>query len=453
MTMNEVAAVLQIDRRTVSRMIKRGEIPGVLRATKPIRISRAVFERWVQGGDPEPPPIEVAARAPPQPPHPRPRRCEPDKPTKTKPLDNDRRGASSVHKLKRRGRVEWRARVTRNGITRTAIRRRRDEAIEAEQELIDQFEGRALKTDGPTFAQHWAEYMRDVASTTNKPSTLREKHSAYRVHLEPVFGMHLLREIDSRAVDRFRADLLTRRSPKTTNNVLTILRRSLVIAARWKRIEAVPHVGWARTVQPPIRFLSFDEAAALLASAGDALAMITLALHTGLRVGELRALEWSAVDLVAGCINVHRAASRTEIDTPKSNRSRVIPLSRTARSALAEHSTDRTGFVFTNRHGGMLTRHQADRILRDAFAATDLERLGWHALRHTFASHLVMRGVPLKAIQELLGHSTIDMTMRYAHLSPSVCHDAVERLDAKKERNEAGVVRAATLRSQSTAWL
>ena len=65
-----------------------------------------------------------------------------------------------------------------------------------------------------------------------------------------------------------------------------------------------------------------------------------------------------------------------------------------------------------------------------------LRQVSWHVLRHTFASHLAMRGAPLKAIQDLLGHATIQMTMRYAHLAPEVARDAVRLLDANDARGK-----------------
>ncbi len=78
----------------------------------------------------------------------------------------------------------------------------------------------------------------------------------------------------------------------------------------------------------------------------------------------------------------------------------------------------------------MLKKNECKHPLWRACRRAGLRRIGWHVLRHTFASHLVMRGVPLKAVQELMGHATIDMTMRYAHLSPHVAREAVKVLDA-----------------------
>jgi site-specific recombinase XerD len=85
--------------------------------------------------------------------------------------------------------------------------------------------------------------------------------------------------------------------------------------------------------------------------------------------------------------------------------------------------------VFCTDYGRMLKKNEVKHPLWRATRKTSLRHIGWHTLRHTFASHLAMRGVPIKAIQELLGHATIEMTMRYAHLSPHVARDAVKLLD------------------------
>jgi site-specific recombinase XerD len=77
----------------------------------------------------------------------------------------------------------------------------------------------------------------------------------------------------------------------------------------------------------------------------------------------------------------------------------------------------------------MFRRNQTYAPLNRAIKRAGLGAFGWHTTRHTFASHLVMRGVPLKAVQELMGHATILMTMRYAHLAPDVARDAVKLLD------------------------
>jgi site-specific recombinase XerD len=85
--------------------------------------------------------------------------------------------------------------------------------------------------------------------------------------------------------------------------------------------------------------------------------------------------------------------------------------------------------VFCTIDGEMIKYTELRHPLWRACRKAGLRPVQWHACRHTFASHLVMRGVPLKAVQELLGHSTIQMTMRYAHLAPEVTRDAVNLLD------------------------
>jgi site-specific recombinase XerD len=128
-------------------------------------------------------------------------------------------------------------------------------------------------------------------------------------------------------------------------------------------------------------------------------------------------------------LTVRQAVSRGVVGVPKSGKGREVPLSNDCVRALQAHRHLRGPYVFCYADGRMLRPNECKRPLWRACKKAGLRRIGWHVLRHSFASQLVMRGVPLKAVQELLGHSTIEMTMRYAHLSPEVTREAVQRLD------------------------
>ncbi|HIA00863.1 MAG TPA: site-specific integrase, partial [Myxococcales bacterium] len=153
------------------------------------------------------------------------------------------------------------------------------------------------------------------------------------------------------------------------------------------------------------------------------------ALRTGLRRGELMALRWEDVDLKASKLFVRRNVWRGQITTPKNGRMREVPLSPEAVRVLRGHRHMRSELVFCNEDGSMVGRKQMRNIVPRVCRRAGLRRVQWHVLRHSFASQLVLAGVPLKAVQELLGHRDIKMTMRYAHMAPSALSDAVSKLD------------------------
>ena len=206
---------------------------------------------------------------------------------------------------------------------------------------------------------------------------------------------------------------------KTVNNHLSCLHKMLDVAAEWRIIPFVPRVKWLRVPEAAFDFLTFEEAERRVAAADpEWRAMITVGLKAGLWLGELLGLQWDDVDLVAGRLVVWRAVSRGRLSTPKSGRKREIAIGQIAIRALKEHRHLRGNFVFCDMDGEILKKNSCKWPLWRACKRAGLRRIGWHVLRHTFASHLVMRGAPLKAIQELLGHSDIRVTMRYAHLLP-----------------------------------
>lgn len=219
---------------------------------------------------------------------------------------------------------------------------------------------------------------------------------------------------------------------KSINNALTVLRRMLSIARKRGLIATVPEVAWCRPPSPEFDFLTFEEADRVIAAATDEWrAMITVALRTGLRLGELMALRWQDVDLVAGRLVVKQNIVRGIVGTPKSGKPREVPLSDEALKALTGHRHLRGPLVFGDWDGRTLRVPKVRYAIERACKKAGIRPVCWHVLRHSFASRLAMRGAPLKAIQELLGHATIQMTMRYAHMSPDVARDAVRLLDRR----------------------
>jgi integrase len=219
-------------------------------------------------------------------------------------------------------------------------------------------------------------------------------------------------------------------SKKTVNNHLTVLRRILVVAKKRGLLDGVPEIEWLRAPKPDFDFLDFDEADRLVKAAdGEWRWMILIGLRTGLRQGELLALRWEDVDLKTGLLRVRQSVTRGHVTEPKSGKGRDVPLSDDAVVAFKTQRHLRGPLVFCDQDGKMLVKTECKWPLWRACQRAGLRRISWHVLRHSFASHLAMRGVPLKVVQELLGHATMDMTMRYAHLSPNIPREAVKALD------------------------
>jgi integrase len=211
--------------------------------------------------------------------------------------------------------------------------------------------------------------------------------------------------------------------PVTINRELAFLSTAINFANRhweWDLSNPVKgrklrNVGSART-----RWLTRDQANRLLEAASSEPKaphlsdFIRLALYTGARRGELLGLEWSRVDLRADLI--HLEAVHTKTGTP-----RTIPLCKEARQALIGRQRFRASFcpdapfVFVNRDGCPI--RSIKRSFSTAYRRAAISNFRIHDLRHTFASWCVTDGTPLLDVRQLLGHSTIKMTERYAHLA------------------------------------
>lgn len=291
----------------------------------------------------------------------------------------------------------------------------------------------AKRREVPTLEEFKVEFMATYVAANNKPSERMAKEYLFSLHLLPAMGKKRLDEISTRDVEKFKAKKLEAGlKPKTVNNMLTCLGKTLRYAAENEIIDKIPRIRFVKVFEEPVDFLDFEEYERLMDAAScdpESYPAILLAGDAGLRMGEVRALQWDDLDLVVGRIMVQRTDYRGYVGSPKGGRVRRIPMTDRLRAALKAARHLKGPWVFCDADGEMWSRGQADTPLRRAFRKAGLRKIGWHTLRHTFCSHLAMKNAPVRTIQELAGHASIMTTMRYMHLTESAAESAIKLLE------------------------
>jgi integrase len=211
--------------------------------------------------------------------------------------------------------------------------------------------------------------------------------------------------------------------PATVNRIMCRLRHLLNKAVEWQLISESPmrRLKFLRENNARQRYLSLEECDRLIAAcvAPHLKAIVTVALHTGMRSGEIRNLNWRDLDFDSGFIIIRDSKNGT---------SRHVPMDTTVVNLFRNwQRTPESDFVFTNAAGARIGWLQHG--FRKALGRAGITDLHFHDLRHTFASQWMMAGGELYALKDILGHKTIAMTQRYAHLSPAYKRAMVDRME------------------------
>ncbi len=268
-------------------------------------------------------------------------------------------------------------------------------------------------------------YLREYSETHHKPRS-RERHVSSSKHLVPFLGDKLLKEITPEVIQKYIAQRRNEKASNgTINRELALLKHCFSIAIKWgwaienpvKRIEML------REPRGRVRYLKPEERERLFATLPWYIKpIVVFAMHTGMRKAEILNLQWSQVSL----------QNRSVIlEDTKNNERRSVPLNDTVMAVLREVGKIRrldVPYVFFNPITGDRWVDVQHAFLR-ACKAAGIEDFRFHDLRHTAASYLVMAGVNLATVKEILGHKTIEMTLRYAHLSPAHTLAAAKELD------------------------
>jgi integrase len=353
----------------------------------------------------------------------------------------------------------WMARYTVRTIKgpkrRTVYGRTRAEAsAKLAKAMADRDGGLIFDAGSLTVGDYLDRWLSNSVKDTVRERTYERYEEILRLHVKPALGRLKLKALTPAHVQDFYRDRLDNAfSPATVQKIHVILHKALSQAVSWSLVprNAGEAVRAPRPAPKEMRPLSPDEARRLLETAGgDRLeALYVLAIHTGMRQGELLGLKWENVDLAANAIRVRHTLLRTKgrviLGEPKTKKSRrTVHLTGAASRALEEHLERQLkimerlgdlyrdqGLVFTTEVG---TPINPSNLRKRSFAPllqkAGLPRLRFHDLRHTCATLLLSKNIHPKYVQELLGHATVSITLdTYSHVLPGMGNQVADAME------------------------
>lgn len=271
----------------------------------------------------------------------------------------------------------------------------------------------------------------------------KDDQSILRAHLLPFFQKMNLSQITTDKINEFERITSEKVGTKTLHNHLTLLNTILNEGVEIRWLKEKPRIKKPKLINEPFKFLrTTSEIQLLLNEARNekegTFELFSTAVLTGMRAGEIAGLHWSDIDFDKRQIQVHRSY----IGPTKSGRIRIVPILDQLLPILREWKLrNPLPIVFPNKVGRMY--RESDRVFQEIFQKclkrAGLERIRFHDLRHTFASHWMMGNGSLYRLRDILGHSTIKMTEHYAHFAPHLFKEDYARFEIDLSFEEAKI--------------
>ena len=291
------------------------------------------------------------------------------------------------------------------------------------------------------FKEFAAEYLEKYAKPNKR--SWKSVDAVYIKNFSAFFGTKCLHEITPHDLERYKSEKLLsvnatpklknprKISPSTINRRLSWLRGVFNRAIDWGKLEHNPfkRVKFFKVSNGGTRYLEKEEITKFLAHCkGRLRAIVIVAINTGMRKGEIQNLKW-------GDLNFAEEQEKITVRVSKNGEMRYVQMNEAVKKALiGVKKHPNSPYVFCGDDG---TPYNFQKSFETARKNSGILRFRFHDLRHTFASQMVMAGVDLNTVRELLGHKSLDMTLRYSHLSPDHKARAVRVLDARIGTNWA----------------